>query len=386
LPKLYRILGIDPRATLEQVRKAYRKLAREYHPDVNPDPKAHDRMAQINEAFEVLGDPVRRSEYDTSMGHTPRAEPSADDSVRRPEMVEATLLYRHRVHKTPVYGASFTPRQGRLVSSSFDNEVVWWSPDLGGPERRVVLEGGVVSTLRAVDEHTVVAAGSSEQAMSCWTLRDGATVGSWRSTPRAWVATLSVSPNGESVALGSVDNILRVLSADGGRRQFEGVSHREAVTAVAWSADSRTVASGSADATVKLWSAKNGKELGTLKEVRSTVTSMAFSPSGRWLAVAAVDLSIRVFDLKTHRLKQKLFGHNKPVEALAFHPHNWLLASASRDGTAGLWSIQTGIGHGQLQASHQALSCLAFSPKGDTLVSGGLDKVLRVWSLQLPRR
>jgi WD40 repeat protein len=386
LPKLYKILGVDPRATLEQVRKAYRKLAREYHPDVNPDPKAHDRMAQINEAFEVLGDPVRRGAYDTSIGQTPRNEPSADGTVRRPEVVEATLLFRHRVHKTPVYGASFTPRQGRLVSSSFDNEVAWWSPDLGGPERRIVLEGGVVSTVRAVDEHTLLAAGSSEQTMSCWTLRDGATASSWRSTPRAWVATMSVSPNGQAVAIGSVDNVLRVLRTDRGQKLFEGSSHREAVTAVAWSADSHTVASGSADASVKLWNARNGKELHTVQEVRSTVTSMAFSPNGRWLAVAAVDLSIRIFDLKTHGLKQKLFGHNKPVEALAFHPHNWLLASASRDGTVGLWSIQTGIGHGQLQASHQALSCLAFNPKGDTLVAGGLDKVLRVWSLRLPKR
>jgi WD40 repeat protein len=385
LPKLYKILGVDPRATLEQVRKAYRKLAREYHPDVNPDPKAHDRMAQINAAFEVLGDPVRRNEYDTSIGNTPRPEPTADGTVQRPEMVEATLIHRHRVHKTPVYGASFTPREGRLVTASFDNELVWWSPGIEGPDRRIVLEGGVVSSLRAVDERTVVAVGSTEQNMGCWTVRDGTVTNSWRSTPKAWVSTTVPSPNGQAVAVGSLDNVLRVLSADRGRKVFEGNAHKESVTAVAWSADSSLVASGSADATAKVWSAKSGKQLHSVEEIRSTVTSLAFSPSGRWLAVAAVDLSIRVFDLKTYKLKQKLFGHRKPVEALAFHPKNWLLASASRDGTVGLWSIQSGIGHGQLQASHQALSCIAFSPKDEYLVAGGLDKILRVWSLSLPR-
>jgi WD40 repeat protein len=384
LRKLYRILGVDPRATLEEVRRAYRKLAREYHPDVNPDPKAHERMAQINEAFEVLGDPVRRGEYDASIGQTPRAEPSGDGSVRRPEMVEATLVHRHRVHRTPVYGVAFTPRQGRLVSSSFDNELVWWSPDYEGPDRRIVLEGGAVGSIRCVGEDTVVAAGSTEQTMACWIVREGGST-SWRLTPKAWVSTMVPSPNGEAVAVGSVDNVVRVLSADRGRSLFTGSSHRESVTAVAWSADSRTLASGSADATVKLWNARNGKEHRTLQEVRSTVTSLAFSPSGRWLAVAAVDLSIRIFDLHTYRLKQKLFGHTKPVEAMAFHPQNWLLASASRDGTAGLWSIQSGIGHGQLQASHQALSSVAFSPRGDVMAAGGLDKVLRVWELRLPR-
>ncbi len=381
---LYQILGVQPRATLEEVRTAYRKLAREYHPDVNPEPAAHERMAQINEAFEVLGDPVRRSEYDVSIGNTRATEPRGDGTVRKPEAVVATVVHRHRHHKTPVYGVAFTPRSGRLVSSSFDNEVVWWDAEMEAPERTVHLDGGAVNGIRAVSEDLLVAVGSSDQSMACWIVRDGA-VDSWRGTPKAWVATMSPSPNGEYVALGSVDHVVRVVTANSGRKVFDGETHKDAVTAVAFSADSKTLASGSADASVKLWDVRKGVELGTLKEVRSTVTALAFSPNGRYVAVAAVDLSIRVFDVFERRLKQKFFGHNKPVEALAFHPHNWLLSSASRDGTVGLWSIQSGIGHGQLQASHQPLSCVAFNPKGDALAAGGLDKVLRVWSLSLPK-
>lgn len=381
---LYQILGVKTRASLEEVRKAYRKLAREYHPDINPEPAAHDRMAQINAAFEVLGDPVRRSEYDASLGHTPIVEPASDGGVRRPDVVVATLTWRHRHHKTPIYGVAFSPKSGRLISSSFDNEIVWWDEEVAEPEKTKKLEGGVVNGLVAVDEKTVVAVGSSEQSMACWTLTDEE-VNVWRGTPKAWVATMAASPNGQYVALGSVDNIVRVLSADKGRKVFEGSTHSDSVTAVAWSADSRMLASGSADASVKLWDVRKMVEVKTLKEVRSTVTAITFSPNGQYVAVAAVDLSIRVFETVTGRLKQKFFGHTKPVEALAFHPKNWLLASASRDGTVGLWSIQSGIGHGQLQASHQPLSCVAFSPKGDALASGGLDKVLRIWSLSLPR-
>jgi WD40 repeat protein len=391
LRTLYQILGVKPRASLEEVRKAYRKLAREYHPDVNPEPAAHDRMAQINSAFEVLGDPVRRSEYDASIGQTPTFDPSGEESVRRPDVVVATLAQRHRHHKTPIYGVAFT-KKGRLVSSSFDNELVWWDEEMESPERTLRLEGGVVNGITAVGEDMVVAVGSSEQSMACWTVRDCRSaikgceeVQSWRGTPKAWVATMAASPNGQMVALGSVDNVVRVLSAEKGSRVFEGTSHKESVTAVAWSSDSRWLASGSADASVKIWDARRGIEILTLKEVRSTVTALAFSPNGTYIAVAAVDLSIRVFEVATGRLKQKFFGHTKPVEALAFHPRNWLLASASRDGTVGLWSILSGIGHGQLQTSHQPLSCVAFSPKGDTLATGGLDKLLRIYSLSLPR-
>ncbi|MBA2329553.1 MAG: DnaJ C-terminal domain-containing protein [Chitinophagaceae bacterium] len=61
----YKILGIDKSATTEDVRKTYRKLARKYHPDLNPnDKEAHKKFQQINEANEVLSDPAKRKKYD----------------------------------------------------------------------------------------------------------------------------------------------------------------------------------------------------------------------------------------------------------------------------------------------------------------------------------
>lgn len=61
----YSILGLDRNATADDIKKAYRKLARKYHPDVNPDNKeAHQKFQQINEANEVLSDPEKRKKYD----------------------------------------------------------------------------------------------------------------------------------------------------------------------------------------------------------------------------------------------------------------------------------------------------------------------------------
>ena len=380
---MYEILGIKPKTPIEEVRKAYRKLAREYHPDLNPDPIAHERMAVINEAFEVLSDPVRRTEYDNSIGYTVHFEPNGETDVRKPESVLTQIVHRHRAHKTPVYSACFTKRKGTLVTSSFDNELIWWNQDASSPERRIKLESGVVNVVQTVSEDCLVAAGSTDQSLACWTVKDGVPR-SWRHGPNSWVCTLAPSPNGESLAVGSVDNILRVLTTDKGYLKFSGITHKESVTAVGWSMDSRVLASGSADATVKLWDGRTGEEQRTISEIRSTVTSLAFSPSGRWLAVAAVDLSIRVFDLRNGKLVKKFFGHTKPVEALVFHPHSWLLASASRDGTVGLWNVDKGIGHGQIQASHQSISCVAFDPRGRMLVAGGLDRILRVWAISVP--
>jgi len=61
----YKILGIDKNATQEDIKKAYRKLARKLHPDLNPDDKdAHKKFQELNEANEVLGDPEKRKKYD----------------------------------------------------------------------------------------------------------------------------------------------------------------------------------------------------------------------------------------------------------------------------------------------------------------------------------
>ena len=64
----YEVLGIDRSASKDEIRKAYRKLARQYHPDVNKNGDAEERFKEINEAYEILGDDKTRQAYDR-FGH-----------------------------------------------------------------------------------------------------------------------------------------------------------------------------------------------------------------------------------------------------------------------------------------------------------------------------
>ena len=60
----YEALGVDRSADQSEIQRAYRKLARQYHPDVNKDPGAEERFKEISEAYDVLSDPELRRKYD----------------------------------------------------------------------------------------------------------------------------------------------------------------------------------------------------------------------------------------------------------------------------------------------------------------------------------
>lgn len=85
----YRVLGLAPGAGTDEIRRAYRRLARRYHPDLNPRSAAAERFIALARAYEVLNDPVQRALYDRVLRQEsppsrtrPASRPPTDPTVR----------------------------------------------------------------------------------------------------------------------------------------------------------------------------------------------------------------------------------------------------------------------------------------------------------------
>ena len=64
----YEVLGVEKNADEKQIKSAFRRLAKEYHPDLNKSPDAPEKFKEVQEAYEVLSDPEKRKTYD-QFGH-----------------------------------------------------------------------------------------------------------------------------------------------------------------------------------------------------------------------------------------------------------------------------------------------------------------------------
>lgn len=126
---LYKILGLSPSATKEEIKKAYRKLALEWHPDKNKSTNAHEMFIKINEAYLILYDEQARAKYDKEyeffFGKQREAEQWKEDYKQEDSFAEDTQKqskYTHTYNDPDLnnWSESAKRQAGKYASMSFE--------------------------------------------------------------------------------------------------------------------------------------------------------------------------------------------------------------------------------------------------------------------------
>lgn len=124
----YEILGVNKTCSAEELKKSYRKLAMQYHPDRNPDDKdAEEKFKQINGAHETLSDPSKRAKYDEKLEAKMRSQRESEDAERyraeyeRNRAAEEAERYHNKYER---YRAEYEQQQYASPSHSYSDHKI----------------------------------------------------------------------------------------------------------------------------------------------------------------------------------------------------------------------------------------------------------------------
>ena len=142
--ELYALLGLSPAASAAEIKRAYRRLSRRYHPDINPgDKTAESLYRRISEAYETLLDPERRQSYDRAGEQPAQGESGTfeftgfdfSSAARGPQAATFTELFAEMLHPVPAANAG-RPEQGADIHAAV---TVAFEEAMRGVQRQIVV-------------------------------------------------------------------------------------------------------------------------------------------------------------------------------------------------------------------------------------------------------
>lgn len=192
------------------------------------------------------------------------------------------------------------------------------------------------------------------------------------------VNSLSLSPDGKTLATGSSDNTVKLWSFPDGEIRHTLQDRKKVVASVRISADGKWIAAGSYGGRVAVWSL-SGQELVGIKASTNNLSSVAFSPEGRTLATSGLGDEIKLWELPTGQPIGILNGHKTAVGALTFINNGSTLVSLGYEGTLIFWDMTNWQETRRLTPGVPGIRSLAFSAD-ETMLAISMEGLVQLWS------
>lgn len=191
------------------------------------------------------------------------------------------------------------------------------------------------------------------------------------------VRSVSVSPDGRTIAAAAEDGSIRLWHADG-REQRQITIPGQAFRSVRFSPDGQKIAAISATHTVKLWN-RDGQELMTLPgqaDADHFMADLCFSRDGKTIAASGPNNTLRLWSEDSS--VKTITGQGATIWSVSCHPDGTTIAAADQSGMVKLWSLD-GRALQQIRASSQSVFGISYSPDGRTLAIALGDTQVKLW-------
>ncbi len=414
LHEYYQILGLSPGASLDQVKQAYLKLARQWHPDrfvenLQQQQIAEEKFKAISHAYDQLRSILESPAYSSQVRSQIKEDPDAlyqeatrcveendlqlaiealTQAIRlRPDYLKAyqyraflneQLGYVHRAasdFKKVQELKGSTPPSGSSRSTTASPSITHW-------QQVRVLRGHSQAITRIIysSDGKMLVSGSQDKTIKLWPL-DGGRIRYTLPGYEGPVHDLSLRRDGQAVIAACGDKVLRWwdLSSRKMHRLGRMGAHSGPILTVAFSPDGEKVISAGVDKTVKLWQFSTGKVMTTLEGYSEPISLIAVSPTGTTFITNGEGKLARIRSMQGgHSLRW--LSLDSPLKAAAFSPDGQQIATATATKLI-LWQVNSAQPIHDLGQQIKPISALAFSPRGDLLAASDGDQI-KLWQVE----